>query len=925
MSKRHYQNSTAAGSEASDTVCVPEGRQSVGPKDFARSSRHQPLPRRILLPESLRTIADGTFARQQSLDDILIPSGVTTLGTGAFRGCCQLRRLVLPAGVTEIAPELFVGCSALEEVVFLGPVTAIGEDAFADCYALRRVQFAGAASADGELITPETLTEIGAGAFQHCGALHHIVLNAGLQTVGERAFAGCRGLEEISGTGSTAYGANMAEYCPPFMPLRLPGEVPSDQRPYYGLADLDGFLYQGAKLTGYVGQDSVVRVPEGIETIAPHALDRLRWRSGIEVIWPASLRRVEENKVLLGGAASEPYPALWSRGHRVTRFELELLQNAWRGSVTAENLAMLYLEGSQTASGWAEAEAPRPAAFSSVLLGVLAKRNSKTARRRAAVYFVRHADEIRPQQKDELQTLLTGGAPGDGDRQPYREAILDVILEAHGIDPADPAFSFCRARESGAEASPLTVKSAFVPYLVQAAGLSRRMDALTEAPGYIPAAEEQARRLVPETLAAVLGFLREEHHEDPELMYAHARFAMQDQMAPLIDWTLADMWETSASQITQQMAVVRAGALLSATGAAQRLMLSAPKRLGLRRRYRALHPEAHILKPDDSLGLGRGSVLFEEEGVSLSLEIADGLALQIRDNGSGRSWKHMPKNLGLGPQALRKFEHLVEQGKLWTEAVRRQLQEALLLAYVSGDTLDAGWLAWVLNDPVLRRGLSCLVFEQGDRTFVFCDGAAQDAAGNAVHTADLSGVRAAHVRDLDPAVMDAWREAFAANGWRSTFDQMREPRYEADEIDPCRFASRRVALTGIADPVLRDFLSDSLRQLGSAGMDGSTLHCFRSRYASEVRLERIHIGTMTRRLNRVVYHLDQLTALERLRQGDPSVLKFYSLAANARLNSALREAAHIDAPELMAGLLAIRDSRRRSADRSPRLSESFSL
>ena len=90
----------------------------------------------------------------------------------------------MPASLTEIGLGAFARCSNLTHLRFPDGVRKIGDYAFLKT-GLR------------ELVLPESLENIGKGAFADCTGLKKIVIPPGVKEIGPRAFAGCTALADV--------------------------------------------------------------------------------------------------------------------------------------------------------------------------------------------------------------------------------------------------------------------------------------------------------------------------------------------------------------------------------------------------------------------------------------------------------------------------------------------------------------------------------------------------------------------------------------------------------------------------------------------------------------------------------------------------------------------------------------------------------
>ena len=140
---------------------------------------------------------------------------VTSIGEWAFDDCSSLTSITIPDSVTTIGHYAFNGCSSLTSVNIPDSVTTIGNAAFSDCSSLQ--EFNGKfASEDGrcliidgilnsfapagltEYTIPDSVTEIGTGAFYDCTSLTSVTIPDSVTTIGGSAFQNCNSLTSIT-------------------------------------------------------------------------------------------------------------------------------------------------------------------------------------------------------------------------------------------------------------------------------------------------------------------------------------------------------------------------------------------------------------------------------------------------------------------------------------------------------------------------------------------------------------------------------------------------------------------------------------------------------------------------------------------------------------------------------------------------------
>ena len=169
-----------SGCAALGSIAIGDGITSIGSKAFANCTNSAEKRTTLTLGNSITTIADDAFSGSTNFTgNLTIPDSMTgTLGQ-VFRNCGFDGKLTIGNGITEIAQGAFNG-SKITDLDLGEGVQKIGQSAFYNT------------SLTGDLIIPDSVTEIGYIAFSSCEGLNgKLVLSKNLTTLGNQAFASC--------------------------------------------------------------------------------------------------------------------------------------------------------------------------------------------------------------------------------------------------------------------------------------------------------------------------------------------------------------------------------------------------------------------------------------------------------------------------------------------------------------------------------------------------------------------------------------------------------------------------------------------------------------------------------------------------------------------------------------------------------------
>lgn len=192
---------------ACSTIQFGKSVRSIGAEAF-NGCRN--LSGDLTLPDSVQIVGDRAFAECTGLTGTLtLGNSLQTIGGGAFYNCPLFGDLVIPDSVTMIGIQAFY-CRPYYLPETQGTLTLGKNLRTIGAFAFRESRYTGS------LTIPDSVVEIGEGAFRDCKNLNGtLTLGKNLRTIGKEAFSGCaftgsltipEGITEIAdGTFSSLY------------------------------------------------------------------------------------------------------------------------------------------------------------------------------------------------------------------------------------------------------------------------------------------------------------------------------------------------------------------------------------------------------------------------------------------------------------------------------------------------------------------------------------------------------------------------------------------------------------------------------------------------------------------------------------------------------------------------------------------------
>lgn len=179
----------------------------------------------VIIPDSVTEICEWAFYNCKNLTTVFIPKSLVSIEGFVFDNCASLQSIIVEEGnpvfdsrngcnaiIKTDTNELVVGCN---NTIIPDSVTIIGESAF---------KGRGMTQID----IPNSVKEIGFGAFSGCKGLINIVIPESVEKIDSEAFSDCTNLARVDTPNLTAWNAMLKNSMPPTYRLYINGEEAKD-------------------------------------------------------------------------------------------------------------------------------------------------------------------------------------------------------------------------------------------------------------------------------------------------------------------------------------------------------------------------------------------------------------------------------------------------------------------------------------------------------------------------------------------------------------------------------------------------------------------------------------------------------------------------------------------------------------------------
>lgn len=218
----------------------------------------------IVIEKGITKIGNSAFEDCYWLEQVTFPDGIKTIGNEAF---CRdgLKKIEIPESVSDIGKGAFSWCRNLEEVKLPESLTKLSDEAFYECNVLSKIEL------------PNKLQSIGDETFYKCG-LKKLEIPENVSNIGSDAFSQCRSLEEVNiPKGLTKVSKGTFFGCSSLKKIDLPDNLES-----IGESAFSGCI-----------KFEEIKIPEKVSSIGDRAFSSCVAIK--EIRWPDKVKTINDN------------------------------------------------------------------------------------------------------------------------------------------------------------------------------------------------------------------------------------------------------------------------------------------------------------------------------------------------------------------------------------------------------------------------------------------------------------------------------------------------------------------------------------------------------------------------------------------------------------------------------------------------------
>ena len=310
---------------------------------------------------------------------------------------------------------------------------------------------------------------------------------------------------------------------------------------------------------------------------------------------------------------------------------------------------------------------------------------------------------------------------------------------------------------------------------------------------------------------------------------------------------------------------------------------------------------------------------FDEHGVKeldlgtkkINIIIDGDLSLSVMDLSNGKVMKSVPKKGADEAKYNEAKTVFAEMKKNIKKAVSVKCS-TLFPDFLSGKTKNAeSWKNSYLNNPLLHKVATLLVWKQGKNTFTLTASGAIDANG-AEYVISDEPIAVAHPMEMKKEDISAWQKYFVSHGLKQPFEQVWEPvidpsaikedRYAGCMIPYYRFLGREKHGITVADYDFHNEIEISFDDC-QAEIERIDWERHNIEMGHRFEVKTFRFKKYSRMINHIATYLDRITVYDRVAKDDVSVEAFLPTFTLAQITEFIKIAQESNATNVTALLL----------------------
>ena len=277
----------------------------------------------------------------------------------------------------------------------------------------------------------------------------------------------------------------------------------------------------------------------------------------------------------------------------------------------------------------------------------------------------------------------------------------------------------------------------------------------------------------------------------------------------------------------------------------------------------------------------------------------------------GRTVKSLPKK-GADPAKYESSNADFSEMKKDVKKIFKARNSILFEEFLSGRTRDAeGWKKAYLNNVILRKVASSLVWAQNGKTFTLADQGAIDSEENSYVITD-EPICLAHPMEMEEDDVRRWQKYFTSHSLKQAFSQIWEPVCDLDRVEKDRYAGIKIPYYrfvkqgkhGISESFS---IGENIAYIDLKDCDAEIDRIDYQRHWIDMddrfEIKTIKVRRKSRMANHIIAYFDKVTIWGRVRNDDVSIMNFLGDFTMAQISEFIKAAQESEAKNVLAMLL----------------------